>query len=362
MKILYIAGREASYSRTHHVFKALTQNGFDVTGCFPPDRAFRHYPALLWKAFRRRKDCDIVLVGFYGQLILPFIRLMVRKPLIFDMYISTYDTMIHDRAAARPGSVKAWLYKLSDTLSCRLASRIILESDDHIRDFSQKFGVAPAKFDRIFLAVDDEVIYPLPENRPAGDPFRVHFHGEYAPFHGTRIIIDAARLLQDEDIEFQMVGRGITYEADREYAENAGIQNIRFVDPVPYADLAGLMARSDICLGIFGGNERMLRVTTNKVIESIAMKKPLITGRNAPVQELLTHKRSAYLVNRNNPRALADAILTLKRDADLARAIADQGYRVFLDNCTMDRLGQGLARVISRTCSENANKPNLSTV
>jgi len=38
------------------------------------------------------------------------------------------------------------------------------------------------------------------------------------------------------------------------------------------------MAQADVCLGIFGDNDRVLRVTTNKVIEAIAMARPLITG------------------------------------------------------------------------------------
>ncbi|MBN1543134.1 glycosyltransferase, partial [candidate division KSB1 bacterium] len=91
--------------------------------------------------------------------------------------------------------------------------------------------------------------------------------------------------------------------------------------------------------------ERMLRVTTNKVIESIAMRKPLITGRNQPVQELLQHRKSAYLVERANPQALADAIRELRDDADLRQTIADGGYRVFQQHCTLEQLGKGFAQI-----------------
>jgi len=43
-RILFIAGREESYSRTHIVLKALRRQGYEVMECFPPDRSFRHYP------------------------------------------------------------------------------------------------------------------------------------------------------------------------------------------------------------------------------------------------------------------------------------------------------------------------------
>ena len=126
MKILYIAGREESYSRTRIVFKALKAQGFDVVGCFPPDKSFKHYPGLIWRAARLARDCELVVVGFYGQLILPFIKLLTLKPILFDMYIATFDTMVNDRGAASSKSLKALFYKWSDILSCKLSKRLVL--------------------------------------------------------------------------------------------------------------------------------------------------------------------------------------------------------------------------------------------
>lgn len=339
MKALFVAGREAGYSRTRIVLKALQEQGVDVVGCFPPDKSFRHYPKLIWRAARLASSCDLIIVGFYGQIILPFIKLLTRKPILFDMYIATYHTMVHDRGKAREKSFKAWLYKISDIISCKLSKRIVLESNDHIRECAQLFYTPEEKFCRIFLAVDDRVIYPR-QIRKDTEKFLVHFHGEYAPFHGVNVILKAADLLKHENVQFQIIGRGITYDADQELAHSLELTNVTFIDTVPYETLADLMAKADVCLGIFGDNPRMLRVVTNKVIESIAMAKPLITGRNEPVQELLTHLQSVYLVDRANPRALADAILHLKEDEDLRRTLAEGGHQVFLKNCTLEILGQ----------------------
>ncbi len=345
MKILYVAGRELEYSRTRIVYKALQSQGFEVAGCFPPGKSFKHYPGLLLQAIRKARGCDIVLVGFYGQIILPLIKLFIWKPILFDMYIATFDTMVHDRGQAEEGSWKARLFKLSDVIACKLSRRLVLEANDHIRDFAKKFGVEAKKFRRVFLAVDDKIIHPRPQAEK-NNKFLVHFHGEYAPFHGVKFILQAADLLKDEEVQFQIVGKGITYEKDRQLARDLDLQNVNFINPVPYEDLANLMARADVCLGIFGENERMLRVTTNKVIESIAMAKPLITGRNDPVQELLTHRESAYLIERANPRALADAIIELKENIPLRDKIAQGGYEVFKENCTLEKLGQGFAEII----------------
>ncbi|MBC7186571.1 MAG: glycosyltransferase [Calditrichaeota bacterium] len=344
MRVLYIAGREQGYSRTRNVMKALQMNGVEVIPCFPPDRSFRHYPRLLWRLVRNRRPYDVLLVGFYGQLLMPWVRLFAKAPILYDMYITTYDTMVFDRQVAPPGSLRAWLFALSDRLSMRLADLVVLESEDHIRSCERRFKTPRRKFRRVFLATDDEVVRPRPVQREDGG-FLVHFHGEYAPFHGVKYILQAAHLLRDQGVEFQLIGRGITYDEDRRLAEKLGLTNVRFIDCVPFEELAEYMSRADVCLGIFGDNERVSRVVTNKVIEAIAVGKPLISSRNAPIQELLVNGESVLLCERANPQSLAQAILRLKNDAELRERIAQGGRQVFLRHCTCALLGRQLKTI-----------------
>lgn len=341
MKILYVAGREEAYSRTRIVLASLRRQGFDVISCLPPDKSFKHYPGILLKAILQAPRCDVIVVGFYGQLLMPVLRMLTSKPILFDMYISTYDTMVYDREKAQPGSLKARIFAWSDWLSYKASTLSILDSHHMIQHFGKVIGTGTQKFRRQFFAVDDSVIRPGPMREPDGD-FLVHFHGEYIPFHGVRHIIQAAKLLENEGVKFQIVGKGITFEADMQLVKELQLNNASFHEPVPYAQLADFMARADVCLGIFGDNARADLVLTNKVIEAIGMGKPLITRRNEPVQELLTHGESVYLVDAANPRALADAILTLKNDPELRQRIATNGHNTFLTHCTTAMFSENL--------------------
>lgn len=341
MKILYVAGREASYSRTRIILRALTDMGHQVITVLPPDRSFSNYPKLLWRTLLAAPRCDVVLTGFYGQLITPVIRLLTWKPIVFDMYITTYDTMVFDRAKAREGSFMAWLYGLSDRLSYKAANLSILDSRHVIEHFKRTFDLDGRKLRRLFLAVDDKAIYPRAAAETCSD-FLVHFHGEYTPFHGVRHILRAAKLLENEGVRFQIVGKGITYEEDMKLAKELNLGNVRLIDSVSYDQLGVLMSNADVCLGIFGENTRASLVMTNKVVEGIGMAKPMITQRNAPVQELLQHGESVYLVDAANPQALADAILVLKNDPVLRQRIADNGYQAFKDHCAIQKTGEAL--------------------
>lgn len=345
MKILYVAGREETYSRTRIVLRALREKGHEVITCLPPDGSFKNYPKLLWNTLLKAPSCDVVLVGFYGQLLVPLVRLLTWKPIAFDMYIGTYETMVFDRQKAQPGSLMAKVYALSDWLSYKMASVSILDTNHVIKHIGKVIGGDTRKFERVFLAVDDSAIYPRDPDRPH-DGFLVHFHGEFSPFHGVRVILQAAKLLEDENVRFQIIGKGITYEEDMKLGRELGLKNVTFIDRVTYADLAVHMARADVCLGIFGDNARAQLVMTNKAIEAIGMAKPLITRLNEPVQELFKHRENAYLIEPNNPKALANAILELQANPGLRESISQKAFETFRANCTIEQLGSSLDRII----------------
>lgn len=394
-KVCYIAGREAGYSRTRIVLKALEKAGFEVTTCLPPNKSFKHYPALIFSFLKKKRNADLVVVGFYGQLLMPFVRLLTRKPVLYDLYISTFDTMVYDRGKAGSKSLMARLYYLSDRFSMKQADGILLETVDHIRDYAKKFKIPESKFYHLFLAVDDDLIpaassasielsessesfkssgsmepakssesvEPSESSEPQSESsgslapealsskngtFRVHFHGEYAPFHGVKHIIRAAALLHDKNVEFDIIGTGITYEVDRKLAEALDVKNIRFIDWIPYESLGRSMQEADCSLGIFGENPRTLRVLTNKVVEALAVGSPLITAKNDPVQELVTDGESALLVPRADSEALADAILKLKNDEELRLKISAGGKKVFEKHCTLNHFSQQLKTIVER--------------
>ncbi|MCG8606961.1 glycosyltransferase [bacterium] len=207
------------------------------------------------------------------------------------------------------------------------------------------FGVRPEKFRHIFLATDPEVVHPR-QNGKSNGKFLVHFHGEYAPFHGVKYILQAADLLRKENIQFQIIGTGITYDEDMQLAKKLELNNCQFIDRVPFEELADYMARADCCLGFFGDNPRTMRVFTNKVVEALAVGKPLISTKNQPVQELLTDGDSALLVEPANPAAIAEAVLRLRDDDALRKKVARNGRERFMENCTLAVFSKQLKKVI----------------
>jgi glycosyltransferase involved in cell wall biosynthesis len=160
------------------------------------------------------------------------------------------------------------------------------------------------------------------------------------------VIVRAAHALADADVEFQLVGTGMTYARDRALARELGVRNIEFVDRVPYDELAQHMSDADVCLGIFGENPRAERELTNKVVEAMAVGGALITRKSPPVEELLADGESVLLVEPGRPEQLAAAILRLKNDPALRDRLGQSALRVFQEHCTMGVFAPALKQII----------------
>ena len=344
LKVCYFGSYDPEYSRNRVLIKGLRQSGVEVIEIRDRTSSIFRYLKLFLKYLKMQKDFDIMIVGFPGQEMMFLARLLTRKLIIFDAFTSHYGGYILDRGYYSKHGLHAAYYRFMDTWSCRLADKVLLDTQAHIDFFMREFHLPPQKFERLFVGTDTDIFHPR-ESLRVSDAFRVYFHGHYIPLQGVETIIRAAKLLENEGVSFKLIGRGQTYQANQELARESGIKNIQFVGNVPYPELADNMAEADVCLGIFGSTSKTSLVIPNKLFEAIAMKKPVITADTPAVRELL-NDFSAVLVKTHDPEALADGILKLKNDEALRARIAEKGYEIFEGQASLHVLGKQLIGIM----------------
>jgi glycosyltransferase involved in cell wall biosynthesis len=286
-------------------------------------------------------------VGFFGQPLVPIIRKFTKKPIIFDAFLSAYDTMCFDRKEFKPDSPAGKFFYWLDKHSCENSDKILLDTNAHIDYFVNTFDLQRDKFQRIFVGADDSLFYPREVARE-DNRFRVLYYASYLPLHGTEYVILAAKLLEhNKEIAFKIVGKGPELIKIRQMAQRLGSINVDFVDWIPYQDLPLEIAKADLCLGgHFSDIEKAKRVIAGKTFQFIAMKKPVIVGDCAGNRELFTHKENAFLVNMADAESLADGILELRNSDPLRERIALAGYATFVKNSNVDVIAAELEKTI----------------
>jgi len=349
MKVLFISGREPSYVRNAIILKALRKNRIEIIECSDSSASYPvRLPRVLLK-FLSRKNAgfDCVFIGFLGQPLVSIVRRFTDKPVIFDAFLSSYDTMCFERKRFKPDSPAGRFFYRLDKHSCERADRILLDTNSHIDYFVNTFGLRREKLLRIFVGADESLFFPRAVERK-NDKFGIFYYASYLPLHGMEnVILAAEKLRRHKDIEFRIAGKGPQQRKIIRLVNELAVDNIIFADWVPYKDLPLEIARADICLGgHFSDIAKAKRVIAGKTYQFIAMKKPVIVGDCPANRELFITKENAIMVNMADAESLANGILQLRNDESLRKRIAEAGYKTFLEKCTVDVIGQELARVI----------------
>ena len=350
MKICYFGIYNPDYARNRVILKGLKDNNIEVIQCQSNLTGMRKYFDLIKKHWRIRHNYDLMIVGFPGHQMILLAKLLTKKPIVFDVFLSLYDSMVLDRQIYSIGSFRARYCLFLDKFSVKLAKVVILDTQKYIDYFVEHLNLPREKFVRLFVGADDSVMYPQSAKNLTGK-FLVHFHGNFIPLQGVEYVIKAAKILEKESVIFNVIGGGQEYKKVKKIADNLAVKNVNFITAVSYEKLAEYINQADLCLGIFGQTEKTQRVVPNKVYEAVACHKPIITSRTDAIIELFIDGRNILLCNPADEEDLVLKIIKLKNNPELRTEIAQAGYELFKSKLTPAILVGGLINQLKQLCN-----------
>ncbi len=278
-------------------------------------RALVCYPVLIFRYLAAPRH-DAVIVPYLGQfdvlVLWPFARLR-RRPVVWDMFLSLYDTVVNDRKMAAGTSATGRALKAIEWLACRAADRVLLDTRAHAAHISRLFALPLGKADAVPVGAEPGAFARLPAPVAHDGPAKVLFYGQLIPLHGVETILAAALSDRGRTRHWHIIGTG----QDRPLLETALSGNqaphVTWDDWVPYDRLSDAIARADICLGIFGASEKAASVVPNKVYQALLAGRSVITRQSPALHEVFPDADPGLrLVPHSDPDALLDAIEALE--------------------------------------------------
>jgi glycosyltransferase involved in cell wall biosynthesis len=338
MRIVFWGTYDIGKPRVRLLRDGLRQNGFDLIECHADVwsgiedksqvtglsrkiglaiRWLSHYPGLLWR-YLRLPPHDMVLVSYPGLLDVLLIKAFARLrgvSVVWDVFISAYDTVVIDRRLVKPLSPLAWMLWGLEWLGIRSADLVFMDTRTHARRLEKLFSMPEGSCGSVWVGAEVERFAAESEETGIGPEvaptptLRVLFYGQFIPLHGIQHIVEAARLLRDASVDWVLIGQGQEATLIRTMLENEPLPRLRWIEWVEYADLKTWIGCADLCLGIFGTSDKAASVIPNKVFQIVAAQKPLVTRDSIAIRELLKDAPPCvYLVRPGDARALADAI------------------------------------------------------
>lgn len=358
MKACYFGTFEEDYPRNITFIEALKKVGVEVAVCHASIKADKsalgkvtYLPKLLFSYIKAyfflfvkalSLKCDAVIIGYPAHLdVLIFYTIFKFKgvPLFFNPLVSLYDTFIYDRRTFKEGSMLAKLIFFIDKLAFSLPEKVFIDTAAH-RDFlSEFFGVSKDRFTVVPVGAL-EPFFNDEEVEKTGY-FQILYCGKYIPLHSVETIVKAAKLLKTEkEIKFKLIGTGQEYRKIRKIVADEHIDNIEFVEWMNPEEVAKEIKRSHIVLGIFKRGGKASRVVPNKVFDALAAGAVVVTEDSEAVREFFRDGRQLFLVEPENPEKLAEKIIWIKDNYELALKTAKNGYDVVRKIASLDNIGE----------------------
>ena len=376
MKLLYIhqyftTPNQSGGTRSYWISKELLKRGHRVT--------------MLTSDIRGKGEKDIVRKNIDGieaiylkvpysqkmsviQRLLSFVRFMFRSTWIalkekdLDLIIATSTPLTVGFPALVVNKLKKtpYLFEVRDlwpevpiqmgALNNKLAQKVaiwfektIYKNAVHVVALSPgmfdgviKHGVQPQKVSMIPNMSKIDIFYPRIKNEALRqklnlkeDSFKVVYFGAMGVANGMEYIIDGISHLNNRpDIEFVFMGWGATEKALKEKSDALGLKNTHFLGGFPLHELSEIVNLCDVSLVTFANIPILYTNSPNKLFDSLSAGKPIIVNSPGWTKAMVEDNNCGLFVNPENPMDLAEKIIFLRENPEIARAMGENSRKL----------------------------------
>ncbi len=325
--VLWWSRRGREYSRDQVLRKAFLRLGFRIEDFTPRWSCAGDVEARL----RRTERPDLVWVPCFRQReAAAAVRWSRWKgvPVVFDPLISAYDKQVFERAKCAEGSREAEHLLAWERSLMQQFDAIIADTTCHRAFFCDAFGLSPEKVHVVPVGAEEDLFVCQPFQK-LDRKCRVLFYGSFIGLQAPEIIVKAA--FDVPYVHWTFIGDGPLKRHSIDLA--GGNPQIQFLPWMPYDQLPEIIANAHILLGIFGTSKKAGRVIPNKVFQSLASGRPVITrfSQAYPVklQRASVSECGIRWVEPGSSHALSDAVLELSNPAGQLESLGIRARKTF---------------------------------
>ena len=212
----------------------------------------------------------------------------------------------------------------------RRAEFIVCISEFHSR-FYKALGARDEQLHTVYCGIDPEQ-FPYHDRSKRPRRFTITSIGRLVEKKGFDVLIDACRILADRGVDFEclIVGDGPLANPLIRQVHRLGLQKQVLVSgqAIMQEDLRRLLNYSDVyAQPCVWSKDNDVDGTPRTLLEAMACGVPSVATRLAGIPDMIESERSGLLVKPNDARGLADALLRLIADRELALRLSHGGRR-----------------------------------
>jgi len=308
--------------------RVLFREGFDVIhACNPPDTFF--------------------LLGVFYKL--------PGKKFIFDQHDLCPEVYKARFGSARKETLLQAL-RLLEKFTYRTANLVIAPNESYKTIAAQRGGVEQ---ENIFVVRTGPDIRRLRQVEPElglkrGRKYMVCYLGVMGPQDGVDYLLRSIEFITRnggrDDILFVLIGEGDCFNDLKRMSVKLGVEDhVLFTGRIPDDELVRYLSTADVCVGPDPKNELNDNSTMNKIMEYMAMSKPIVSFDLKETR--FSAGASALYARPNDPTDFANKILELLEDDKKRREMGEYGRKRIQQELAWEYKKDNLIRAYERIFS-----------
>jgi glycosyltransferase involved in cell wall biosynthesis len=259
---------------------------------------------------------------------------------------------------------EVWSEFICEDLLQRAKWDFVITFCDHVTDGIS--GQAPHldNIRKVFPGIDVELFAPGNKNRKWADklglddrPVIIH-PARMLPWKGVIYSVRAMEIIRKEFPDALLIVTDTEDIVDwirelkgykrviHQAIRDLGLKNNVLTQPFPYVELPWVYNFCDVVIYPTIGEEPFGLVP----VEGMACGKPVVVTRSGGMVESVVHGETGFIIEKRDPEALADRIIRLLKDRELASRLGRQGRRRAVEVFSRDRMARDTVTLYEQAC------------
>jgi glycosyltransferase involved in cell wall biosynthesis len=295
---------------------------------------------LLLARLMRRTKFDLCYFRFEAHAFLVF---LLRRLFGVPLFVEVNGDLREELAVRGAPRRLAWLCRLAEPPTLAAADRVLPVTETLRNLLCVRYPQIAARTVTIPNGVDTDFFRPSATDETR---FVVGYIGSLVEWQSVDLMIEAAGILRNETIAFEIVGDGSERARLEELCRAQGLtESVRFRGSLPYPSMPDSISRFNVCIA------PKTRLSSGllplKFFQYQAMGRPVIVSDVPEMNHLVRDNGTGLVFPVGDAAALADCILKLHRDAEL-RTRCGAAARRFAESYSWDKI----ATMIERECEQ----------
>jgi glycosyltransferase involved in cell wall biosynthesis len=243
------------------------------------------------------------------------------------------------------------------------ADQLIVNSPGFIQHIQAKGGrnirLIPNGADPAFFQTEsrsgDKPVYPSWEGK-----FVVLYTGAHGMSNDLQVVLQAANLLKEhKQIYFALLGAGKEKANLIRKAQDLGLSNLEFLDPLPKTEMPAVISQADACLAILKPIEMYKTTYPNKVFDYMAAGKPIILAIDGVIREVVEKANCGIFCPPGDAQKLSEAVLLLYNNKEQAIEKGIRGQDYLKKHFNRAEIAEEFLDVVKKNVGKSYGRKNI---